>query len=103
MVDIKQDGELAIITLNRPEVLNALSFQVLKDISSAIDKAVAMDIRALVFTGAGEKAFCAGADIKELMGRTVMEERSGTELGQRAFAKLEHGRASCRESVCQYV
>lgn len=89
MVDIKQDGELAIITLNRPEALNALSFQVLKDIGAAIDKVADMNIRALVFTGAGEKAFCAGADIKELMGRAVMEERSGAELGQRAFAKLD--------------
>lgn len=89
MVDIKQDGDLAIITLNRPEALNALSFQVLKDIGAAIDKAADMDIRGLVFTGAGEKAFCAGADIKELMGRAVMEERSGAELGQRAFAKLD--------------
>src|SRR3546814_9921223 len=86
------DGDLAIITLNRPEALNALSFTVLKEIGEAIDRAAALNIRALVFTGAGEKAFCAGADIKALMGRTVMEERAGAQLGQSTFAK-QIGRA----------
>lgn len=89
MVDLKQDGTLAIITLNRPEALNALSFTVLKEIGDSIDKAATLDIRALLFTGAGEKAFCAGADIKELMGRTVMEEHAGSRLGQTVFAKLD--------------
>src|SRR3546814_810277 len=89
MVDFNHDGDLAIITLNRPEALNALSFTVLKEIGEAIDRAAALNIRALVFTGAGEKAFCAGADIKALMGRTVMEERAGAQLGQSTFAKLD--------------
>lgn len=89
MVDLVRDGALAVITLNRPEALNALSFAIIRDISAAIDEAAGWDIRALLFTGAGEKAFCAGADIKELMGRPLMEERAGAELGQRTFAKLD--------------
>ena len=89
MVDLTRDGPLALITLNRPAALNALSFDVLRDIASAIDEAASWDIRALVFTGAGDKAFCAGADIKELMGRSVVEEKRGAELGQHTFAKLD--------------
>lgn len=89
MVDLTRDGALAIITLNRPEALNALSFAIIRDIGAAIDEAAEWDIRALLFIGAGEKAFCAGADIKELMGRSLMEERNGAELGQRVFAKLD--------------
>ncbi len=89
MVDLVRDGALAVITLNRPEALNALSFAIIRDIGAAIDEAAGWDIRALVFTGAGEKAFCAGADIKELIGRSLVEERAGAELGQRTFAKLD--------------
>lgn len=89
MVELVRDGALAVITLNRPEALNALSFSVIRDIGTAIDEAAEWDIRALLFTGAGEKAFCAGADIKELIGRPLMEERAGAELGQRTFAKLD--------------
>jgi len=89
VVDLTRDGPLALITLNRPAALNALSFDVLREIGAAIDAAASWDIRALVFTGAGDKAFCAGADIKELMGRSVVEEKRGAELGQHTFAKLD--------------
>lgn len=103
MVDLKHDGALAIITLNRPEALNALSFTVLKEIGDAIDKAATLDIRALLFTGAGEKAFCAGADIKELMGRTVMEEHAGSRLGQTVFAKLDAFKAPSIAAINGYA
>lgn len=89
MIELRQDGTFAIVTLNRPEALNALSFAIIRDIEAVIDQAASLDIRALIFTGAGEKAFCAGADIKELMGRSVMAERAGAELGQRVFARLD--------------
>ena len=48
-----------------------------------------MDVRALVVTGAGEKAFCAGADIKELRELDPLAHRAGVERGQRVLAKLE--------------
>ena len=89
MVALVRDGDLAIITLDRPQALNALSFEVLRALGAAIDEAAGWDIRALIFTGAGDKAFCAGADIKELTGRSLMEERAGSELGQATFAKLD--------------
>lgn len=88
-VELRAEGAYGIITLNRPEALNALSFAILGEIEAAIDAAGAMDIRALIFTGAGDRAFCAGADVKELMGRTTLEELAGAEFGQRVFAKLD--------------
>lgn len=89
MLDLARDGDLAVLTLNRPEALNALSFDLIRAIGAALDEAAGWDIRALIVTGAGEKAFCAGADIKELMGRPLMAEKAGAELGQRVFAKLD--------------
>ena len=89
-VEYSQIDELALITLNRPEALNALSVQVVKDIGEAIDKAAASDARALLITGAGEKAFCAGADISEFMGRNVVEALEAAEFGQNIFAKLDN-------------
>lgn len=88
-VEYSRRDEFAVITLNRPEALNALSFQIVKDIGAAIDEAGASDARALLITGAGERAFCAGADISELMGRSVTDVRAGARRGQTAFAKLD--------------
>ena len=88
-VELTRVEEFALITLNRPEALNALSFEIVREIGAAIDEAEASDARALLFTGAGEKAFCAGADISELMGRTIIEEKAGAERGQATFAKLD--------------
>lgn len=89
-VELTRHDELALITLNRPEALNALSFQVVRDIGAAIDEVAASDARALLITGAGDKAFCAGADIKEFMGRNVVEEFNGTHDAQHTMAKLDH-------------
>ncbi|PZR85831.1 MAG: enoyl-CoA hydratase [Stutzerimonas stutzeri] len=89
MVNLVREGALAVLTLDRPEALNALSFAIIRRIGDAIDEAGTWDIRALIVTGAGEKSFCAGADIKELIGRSLMEEKAGAELGQQTFAKLD--------------
>jgi enoyl-CoA hydratase len=59
------------------------------DISAAIDEAARAGTRAVLFTGTGSKAFCAGADIKELLGRSVIESKRFAEQGQRVFAKLD--------------
>ncbi|MGZ9713726.1 enoyl-CoA hydratase/isomerase family protein [Glaciimonas sp. GNP009] len=79
----------AILQIDRPQVLNALSFDVLRQISAAIDQVAASDARALVIVGSGEKAFCAGADIKELQGRGLLAQKQGAELGQSVMAKLD--------------
>jgi enoyl-CoA hydratase len=88
-VELSRVDEFALITLNRPEALNALSFAIVGDIAAALDEVAGWDVRALLITGAGERAFCAGADITELGGRTLSEVRRGAEAGQAAFAKLD--------------
>lgn len=88
-VELKREGDFAVLTLNRPEALNALSFAILEDIGRAIDEVARMDVRALLITGAGDKAFCAGADIKELRNRPLADQKRGAELGQAVFAKLD--------------
>ena len=84
----------AILTLNRPEALNALSFAVLREIEARVtevERSVADgDVRALLVTGAGGRAFCAGADIKELMGRTPLEHRQGLRFGQTLFERISN-------------
>jgi enoyl-CoA hydratase len=88
-VHLTQRENVAVLVLERPEALNALSFSMLGEIGDAIDTAASWDVSALVVTGAGEKAFCAGADITELQGRDMVAQKRGAELGQRTFAKLD--------------
>jgi enoyl-CoA hydratase len=89
-VELTRKGHYAILTLNRPEVLNALSFEILREVGLAFDQVAAMeDVRALLVTGAGSKAFCAGADIKELRNRRLVDQKRGAELGQGIFSKLD--------------
>jgi enoyl-CoA hydratase len=88
---IEREGSSAILTVNRPKVLNALNTQTLDELRRAIlelthDEA----IRAVVLTGAGEKSFVAGADINEL---AVQSPTGGRELalrGQHVLDLLEH-------------
>ena len=67
------------LTLNRPEVYNALSPEMWKDLNTAIDAARNdPEIRVIIITGAGDKALASGADIKELHSRYYMEQMKGT-------------------------
>ena len=88
-IELTRVEEFALITLNQPEALNALSFTLIRDLGKAFDEVAAGSARALIITGAGTKAFCAGADIKELTGRRLLAQKQGAELGQATFAKLD--------------
>jgi enoyl-CoA hydratase len=88
-IRVAHHGAVAVLTLDRPAVLNALSFATLAEIGKVLDEIAASDARALIVTGAGLKAFCAGADINELRGRSLIEQKRGAELGQGVFAKLD--------------
>ena len=89
-IELQRVEEFALITLNRPEALNALSFALIRELARAFDEVAASNARALLITGAGAKAFCAGADIKELTGRPLADQKRSAELGQATFAKLDH-------------
>ena len=88
-VQLTRQDEFAVITLDRQEALNALSSAVLRDLAQAFDQVASSDARALVVTGAGTKAFCAGADIKELVGRSLSEQRRDAAYGQAVLARLD--------------
>jgi enoyl-CoA hydratase len=86
---LSHHDEIALITLDRPEAMNALSFGQLHDLNRILDAIAGDRSRALLVTGAGDRAFSAGADIKELMDRSLVEQRAGALLGQSVLAKLD--------------
>jgi enoyl-CoA hydratase len=88
-VKIERQEDVAIITLDRPEALNALSFEIIRDLRSAFEEVESSDARALLITGAGDRAFCAGADIGELRDRSLAHKLEGSLAGQSTFAMLD--------------
>jgi enoyl-CoA hydratase len=81
---------IATLTLNRPDKLNALNTDTLKEIYSAfIDLSNNKDVRGVIVTGSGEKAFAAGADIKEINNLNLLEGKSFSEFGQKVFSYIE--------------
>jgi enoyl-CoA hydratase len=92
LVRFEKEGRVGILTVDRPEALNALNAKVLADFEKQARAAFAdPDVRVLVVTGEGQKAFIAGADIKEMSAKSVAEARRFTELGQHAIRVLETG------------
>src|SRR5215470_15565091 len=70
-------GRIALVAINRPDKLNALNIATRKDLADMLDELRNDDeIRVVVITGAGEKAFVAGADINEFAGRSAVEQRA---------------------------
>ena len=66
MIDIERRGPHTILRFNRPKALNALNAEGMSGLETALDEIAESDTRALILTGAGDRAFCAGADIKEM-------------------------------------
>lgn len=88
MLGMETDGAVAVLTIDRPEKRNALNGQVRAELVAALDALRDDDsVRVLVVTGAGEKAFVAGADIGEFAGRTPLEQRA-TMSGRRVFDEV---------------
>ncbi len=74
-----RDGRVGIVTLNRPKELNALRTQLIDELATALEEFDRdEEIRCIVITGAGEKAFAAGADIKEMAGKSPIEMLMGS-------------------------
>lgn len=82
-------GPISRLTLNRPDSRNALNSALLLELAAAIDHLDTARVRVLILTGAGNRAFCAGADLKELDGATPEQSDSYVQLGRRIFQKLE--------------
>ena len=91
MVLYEQNGNVAYVTINRPEALNALNGRVLKSLNSVLDLIKESDeISTVIIKGTGNKAFVAGADIKEMSDMSCMEARDFSKLGQEVFNKIEN-------------
>ncbi len=88
-VIVEKKGHVGILTINRPKALNALNSATLMDILAGIGELTGKDVRVIVLTGAGDKAFVAGADIKEMAGYTVQQGLAFAELGHRVCNMLE--------------
>ncbi|WP_408070447.1 enoyl-CoA hydratase-related protein [Butyrivibrio sp. JL13D10] len=88
-VNVEVKDKIAVLTINRPEALNALNSQVLDDLNAALDSIDVNTVRALVLTGAGEKSFVAGADIGEMSTLTKAEGEAFGKKGNDVFRKLE--------------
>jgi len=87
-ITLTRREEFAVLTIDRPEALNALSFGLIGEIEQCLEQAAQSDARALLVTGAGQKAFCAGADIAELIGQAPQAHKRGVEFGQRVFSRI---------------
>lgn len=87
---LETESGLCTLTINRPDKLNALNNKVLDELEVAADYVNgAGDIKALIITGAGDKAFVAGADIKELSELNAGNGQQAAKKGQDVFARIE--------------
>jgi len=88
---LERDGAIAILTINRPTVLNALNGPTMAELQHALETLRDDEtVRVLIITGAGEKAFIAGADINELAVQTPVGGREHGLRGQQVLALIEH-------------
>ncbi|MEL7625676.1 MAG: enoyl-CoA hydratase-related protein [Anaerolineaceae bacterium] len=88
-VEYELTGQVGVITVNRPEALNALNSSVLKELEQALEQVDLGIVRCLVITGAGEKAFVAGADVAEMANMSVAEAKEFGKTGNALFRRFE--------------
>jgi enoyl-CoA hydratase len=89
-IRLEMEGPLAILTVSRPKQLNALNSQTLREMEVALHSlAQNAQIRALIVTGAGDKAFVAGADISEMVNLTPQQAGALSGLGHRVVHLME--------------
>lgn len=89
-IEYVREGQLGFITINRPDVRNALNKQTLYEIEEALDRASAdREVGVVIFTGKGDKSFAAGADINQLTEKTSVDALQGNGM-QEIYNKIEH-------------
>ncbi|MDY4953323.1 MAG: enoyl-CoA hydratase-related protein [Candidatus Onthomonas sp.] len=86
---LETQGAVAVLTVNNPKALNALSPAVLTDIDAAIDSIDMDTVRALIITGAGDKSFVAGADIAAMVHMSKADASAYSKQGNDLFLKIE--------------
>jgi len=87
----EKEGSIGLLTINRPQVLNALNRETMTEISQVVGKiATDPEVAVLIITGAGEKSFVAGADISEMRTLSALEGRAWSKFSQATFNALEN-------------
>jgi enoyl-CoA hydratase len=101
---ISLDGRVAVVTVDREDVLNALNTALMEELLHTLsDLGSDQAVGVIVLTGTGERSFIAGADIKEMAGKTPLEARAYSELGQEIAHKLETMRKPTIAAVNGYA
>jgi 3-hydroxypropionyl-coenzyme A dehydratase len=89
-IQLEPQGDIAILRINRPEALNAMNLDVISELSKMIDiVAVDESLKALVITGAGERSFCAGADISYMVNIDPMQAEKYATSAQDVINKID--------------
>lgn len=88
-LDYKEENSIGVLTLNREDKLNALSHEVIAELRACLELLSTKKLKGLIFTGAGEKAFIAGADIAGMANMTAMEAEKFAFEGQQVTQMFE--------------
>lgn len=88
-ISYKQEGFIGTITINRPDALNALNCQVLDELRKVFNSVDTDKTRAILVTGAGSRAFVAGADISEMINLNTLQGEEFSKKGNDLFRKIE--------------
>lgn len=89
LIEIK--NKIALVTINRPEKMNALNAQTMDELNNAFKEiSINEEVYVVILTGSGEKAFIAGADIKELNTLNMLSGKEFSEKGQEVFNRIEN-------------
>jgi enoyl-CoA hydratase/carnithine racemase len=91
VLKVDMENQAAILTLNRPEIMNSFNFEMLYALRDAVEEVrFNPDVRVVIITGAGEKAFCAGADLKERITLSPMEVKKFIYTIRTLFSGIEN-------------
>src|ERR671937_2973651 len=89
-IQLEPQGDIAILKINRPEALNAMNVDVISELSKMIDILAADDsVKVVIVTGAGERSFCAGADISYMVNIDPMQAEKYATSAQAVINKIE--------------
>ena len=102
-IKLAVEGNVGVLTVNRPAALNALNDQVIRELNEALDTIDLDTVRCLVVTGEGQKAFVAGADIGQMSGLTKADGEAFGKLGNDVFRKLETLPIPTIAAVCGFA
>ena len=89
LITFEQKGKVGVVTINRPKALNALNTRVYEELDELFTSNIPEDVYCIIITGAGEKAFVAGADISEMKDKNVKEAKRFSDVGHVATRKIE--------------